>query len=35
MTVREDMLAVLERQRAASIADAPVSAETRIDRIGE
>ena len=33
MSEREDMLAVLDRQRAASTAEGRVSAETRIDRI--
>jgi coniferyl-aldehyde dehydrogenase len=32
-TPRDTMLAVLERQRAAQLADLPVSLETRIDRI--
>ena len=33
MTERDNMLAVLERQRAASTAEGLVSAETRVDRI--
>ena len=33
MTEHKDMLTILERQRAASLAEGQVSAEVRIDRI--